>query len=250
MSASARDCREDAWASGLLRGRRVFSRLRASKTGDQHALPRGAGEPGHAVWRGGGRGARDRVTKVREEGARGVSGVRRGHRARHGFARLKCGSCDETRLLAFSCKGRGFCPSCLGRKMTATAAHLIPFGDFQGSSRTCCHPWICGSGSGGRRRLSDRRSGREGVVGRGGRGLRLLGRSLRRLGFAEPPRRIRCGGPPPLARCERLVNRRVRFGEHRACERGSRLRDGSSVAVPRSSASLCGWLPPRPCPRA
>ena len=27
----------------------------------------------------------------------------------HGFARLKCGSCDETRLVAFSCKGRGFC---------------------------------------------------------------------------------------------------------------------------------------------
>ena len=43
----------------------------------------------------------------------------------HGFARLKCGSCDETRLVAFSCKGRGFCPSCLGRKMSATAAHLI-----------------------------------------------------------------------------------------------------------------------------
>jgi len=29
----------------------------------------------------------------------------------HGFARLKCGSCDETRLVAFSCKGRGFCPA-------------------------------------------------------------------------------------------------------------------------------------------
>ena len=43
----------------------------------------------------------------------------------HGFARLKCGSCDETRLVAFSRKGRGFCPSCLGRKMSATAAHLI-----------------------------------------------------------------------------------------------------------------------------
>ena len=43
----------------------------------------------------------------------------------HGFARLKCGSCDETQLVAFSCKGRGFCPSCLGRKMSATAAHLI-----------------------------------------------------------------------------------------------------------------------------
>ncbi|WP_408022418.1 transposase zinc-binding domain-containing protein [Sorangium sp. Soce836] len=27
--------------------------------------------------------------------------------------------------MAFSCKGRGFCPSCLGRRMCATAANLI-----------------------------------------------------------------------------------------------------------------------------
>ena len=42
-----------------------------------------------------------------------------------GFARLRCDGCEETRLVAFSCKGRGFCPSCLGRKMAATAAHLV-----------------------------------------------------------------------------------------------------------------------------
>jgi hypothetical protein len=42
-----------------------------------------------------------------------------------GFARLRCESCDESRLVAFSCKGRGFCPSCLGRRMCATAANLI-----------------------------------------------------------------------------------------------------------------------------
>ncbi len=43
-----------------------------------------------------------------------------------GFARLRCmEACKETRLVAFSCKGRGFCPSCLGRKMCATAAHLM-----------------------------------------------------------------------------------------------------------------------------
>ena len=42
-----------------------------------------------------------------------------------GFARLKCEQCDETRLVAFSCKGRGFCPSCTGRRMNATAANLI-----------------------------------------------------------------------------------------------------------------------------
>lgn len=42
-----------------------------------------------------------------------------------GFARLKCRGCSETRLVAFSCKGRGFCPSCMGRRMCATAANLI-----------------------------------------------------------------------------------------------------------------------------
>jgi hypothetical protein len=42
-----------------------------------------------------------------------------------GFARVRCDGCEETRLVAFSCKGRGFCPSCLGRRMSATAAHLI-----------------------------------------------------------------------------------------------------------------------------
>jgi len=42
-----------------------------------------------------------------------------------GFARLKCRACPETRLVAFSCKGRGFCPSCMGRRMAATAANLV-----------------------------------------------------------------------------------------------------------------------------
>ena len=42
-----------------------------------------------------------------------------------GFARLKCRGCSETRLVAFSCKGRGFCPSCMGRRMCATAANLV-----------------------------------------------------------------------------------------------------------------------------
>jgi len=28
-------------------------------------------------------------------------------------------------LVAFSCKGRGFCPSCGGRRLTERAAHLV-----------------------------------------------------------------------------------------------------------------------------
>jgi hypothetical protein len=43
----------------------------------------------------------------------------------HGLARLKCEDCGERRLAAFSCRGRGFCPSCTGRRLNATAANLI-----------------------------------------------------------------------------------------------------------------------------
>jgi hypothetical protein len=42
-----------------------------------------------------------------------------------GFARFRCGACGEERLVAFSCKGRGFCPRCGGRRMTERAAHLV-----------------------------------------------------------------------------------------------------------------------------
>ncbi|PYS16687.1 MAG: hypothetical protein DMG15_01450 [Acidobacteria bacterium] len=42
-----------------------------------------------------------------------------------GFLRLRCQSCGLDRLLAFSCKGRAWCPSCGGRRMADTAAHLV-----------------------------------------------------------------------------------------------------------------------------
>ena len=43
----------------------------------------------------------------------------------HGFARVRCRSCAFERRVPFSCKGRGFCPSCGGRRMTERAAHLV-----------------------------------------------------------------------------------------------------------------------------
>ncbi len=43
----------------------------------------------------------------------------------HGFLRLRCDACKAERLVAFSCKRRGFCPSCGGRRMADTAAHLV-----------------------------------------------------------------------------------------------------------------------------
>jgi hypothetical protein len=44
-----------------------------------------------------------------------------------GFAYLKCQGqgCQERHLVAFSCKGRGFCPSCAGRRMCATSLNLL-----------------------------------------------------------------------------------------------------------------------------
>ncbi len=56
-----------------------------------------------------------------------------------GFARFRCAGCQTERLVAFSCKGRGFCPSrgprrtdcvrwggsCGGRRMTERAALLV-----------------------------------------------------------------------------------------------------------------------------
>lgn len=42
----------------------------------------------------------------------------------HGFARARCADCGHDFLIAYSCKGRGVCPSCSTRRMVETAAHL------------------------------------------------------------------------------------------------------------------------------
>ena len=44
---------------------------------------------------------------------------------RHGFARVYCKGCSYNRLVAFSCKRRGFCPSCNGRRMAQSAIHQV-----------------------------------------------------------------------------------------------------------------------------
>jgi Transposase zinc-binding domain len=43
----------------------------------------------------------------------------------HGFLRLRSGDCGYDNLVAFSCKLRGFCPSCGAWRLPQTAAHLI-----------------------------------------------------------------------------------------------------------------------------
>jgi hypothetical protein len=42
----------------------------------------------------------------------------------HSFARVRCDDCGDDFLVAFSCKGRGVCPSYNTRRMAEAAAHL------------------------------------------------------------------------------------------------------------------------------
>lgn len=46
-------------------------------------------------------------------------------RLEHGFLRVRCENCHQEHLVAFSCKRRGFCPSCGARRMVETAALLV-----------------------------------------------------------------------------------------------------------------------------
>ena len=56
-----------------------------------------------------------------------------------GFALAHCASCNKDFFIAFSCKGRGICPSCNTRAMVETAANLvenvIPAWDREGLER-------------------------------------------------------------------------------------------------------------------
>ena len=42
-----------------------------------------------------------------------------------GFLRVRCETCHAEHLVAFSCKGRAFCPSCGARRMAESAALLV-----------------------------------------------------------------------------------------------------------------------------
>ena len=46
-------------------------------------------------------------------------------RLEYGFLRVKCDACRHEKLVGFSGKRRGFCPSCGARRMAETAAHLV-----------------------------------------------------------------------------------------------------------------------------
>jgi transposase-like zinc-binding protein len=51
----------------------------------------------------------------------------------HDVARFRCEGCAREHLVPFSCKGRAWCPSCGGRRMTERAAHLVGRGAAVGA---------------------------------------------------------------------------------------------------------------------
>lgn len=53
-----------------------------------------------------------------------VEGYLRCGQPEHGCALLVCERCGKAVVVAFSCKHRGFCPSCCGRRMNDAALHL------------------------------------------------------------------------------------------------------------------------------
>ena len=42
-----------------------------------------------------------------------------------GFVQTVCRQCGDELRVPFSCKGRGYCPSCMGRRMAECAALLV-----------------------------------------------------------------------------------------------------------------------------
>jgi len=46
-------------------------------------------------------------------------------RLEHGFLRVRCERWHDEKLVAFSCKRRGFCTSCGARRMVESAALLV-----------------------------------------------------------------------------------------------------------------------------
>jgi ribosomal protein S27E len=60
-------------------------------------------------------------------------------RLEHGFLRVRCEGCQAEKLVAFSCKRRGFCPSCGARRMIESAALGIEY-------RTIAAHLLCNAG--------------------------------------------------------------------------------------------------------
>ncbi len=112
----------------------------------------------------------------------------------HGILRLRCGECGHCKLLAFSCKRRGFCASCGARRMSQTAAHLVD----HVIPHVPVRQWVLSLPTLLRVLLAAARAGHAGAAGRAARGHAPSagqrsardGRGLRRRRHADPALRL------------------------------------------------------------
>jgi hypothetical protein len=60
-----------------------------------------------------------------------------------GLVHLACSRCGQSMVVAFSCKRRGFCPSCTGRRSADVAAHMVDevFPEVPIRQWVCSFPW-------------------------------------------------------------------------------------------------------------
>jgi hypothetical protein len=140
----------------------------------------------------------------------------------NGFLRLHCDGCGLDHVVPFSCKGRGFCPSCGGRHMADTAAHLVD----RVLPRAPVRQWVLTLPFGLRYRLAHDRELTAGV-------LRIFVRAI----FASLRRRSHAAlalGEPALSGAVTFVQR---FGLSRALER--QIADGREGD---ERTAEIGWL--------
>jgi hypothetical protein len=124
-----------------------------------------------------------------------------------GFLRLRCEDCGHERLLAFSCKGRGFCPSRVGRRMSDTAAHLAD----RVLPEVPVRQWVLSLPHGLRYRLAYDARLRSEVLTLFMRTLfRALPRRARALG-TDPARSAACGAVTFVQRFGDALNLNVHF---------------------------------------
>src|SRR5882724_1454286 len=104
-------------------GRRAQPRVSAPRAGADAAARDGPRTLEDLPRRNGGarRGGRESAL-VRRGRIRALPRVRH---PREWVRAVRCQACGDELLIAFSCKGRGFCPSCTSRRMHDTAAHLV-----------------------------------------------------------------------------------------------------------------------------
>ncbi len=57
----------------------------------------------------------------------------------HGIVHFACKACGQSLIVAWSCKKRGFCPSCVGRRMSDIAAHLVD----EVMPKVPVRQWVC-----------------------------------------------------------------------------------------------------------